>query len=307
MTRTLMDSYIHMMRNTGCDDRSREQIMGAVELERQRASIAHSRTHKPRRTFYTLAAAACAGPLVLGATAYFPRLTHSGPGATPGLNASGFVLAAYAQGNPVEGSDGTAVTTNNLFVGPASWSEGDDGTFTITYAINPELMGDNVASVEYRSTNENVLLEGWLHRPGEQSEESSGSQIASSGFTSSFTVGGPNASLADLAQLDMRVTVARNDAISDLVARINAGAEQETLNQLRLELEKAAAQELASGTLEIKATLADGSTQTHEYRIVPVDSFEQKWQADRDAWEQSLTSGGTEYSPEQLYILEQVK
>ncbi len=67
-----------------------------------------------------------------------------------------------------------------------------------------------MVSVEYRSTNENVVLEGMRDRRKVLPGESAGTE-----YLSSITVGGPNATLPDLYQLDLRVSIPATDAIKE--------------------------------------------------------------------------------------------
>ena len=164
-----------------------------------------------------------------------------------------------------------------------------------------------MVSVEYRSTNENVVLEGMRDRRKVLPGESAGTE-----YLSSITVGGPNATLSDLYQLDLRVSVPATDTIKEADEAYNelgnAGIYDEELSdRLGLEVQRACAEELASGTLEITATFADRSTQTHVYRIAPVEDFEQLWWKDRAARRASFDDEDADYEPLQLFALQQVE
>lgn len=219
----------------------------------------------------------------------------------------GFVLAAYADGNPVDGGQNTVVTSTDIFKSSGGWSEGDNDIFETAYTIDPSVLGNDVVSVEYRSTNENVLLEGMRDRRKVLPGESPGTE-----YLSSITVGGPNATLPDLYQLDLRVAIPATDAIKEADEAYNelgnAGIYDEELSdRLGLEVQRACAEELASGTLEITATFADGSTQTHVYRIAPVEGFEQLWWKDRAARRASFDDEDADYEPLQLFTLQQIE
>lgn len=300
MVKNIMDSYAHAMRQVGREQASYDNIARAVDCERQRGSdTAHARPWAPHHALRLAAMAACAGLLVLGGASILPHVM-GGSASAPNASADGFVLAAYAEGSPIEGKTGI-VSTDNLILDSGSWSGSPDSGFEVQYIIDPSVAGDGVASLEYRSTNENVKLEGHRDRALVQPGESLGTP-----YLTSFTVGGTGATLPDLHQLDLRVTTSANDKIDACYGQATGGAGQDAWDLLGLEIERAAAEELASGTLEITATFEDGHTETHVYRIIPVEDFDEVWGRNKTAANKAYETGA-EYVPEQLYALEQVK
>lgn len=321
MTRNLMDDYVSIMKSVGSDDASHERIKRAVDRERARSAFAPATSGRtamsarsmsasgraPHRGLRIAAVAACTALLALGAGIALPRLTGGGSPAAPVAGMQGFVLAAYADGNPVDGGQNTVVTSTDIFKSSGGWSEGDNDIFETAYTIDPSVLGNDVVSVEYRSTNENVLLEGMRDRRKVLPGESPGTE-----YLSSITVGGPNATLPDLYQLDLRVSVPATDTIKEAGEAYNELADadiydEDLSDRLSLEVQRSCAEELASGTLEITATFADGSTQTHVYRIAPVEDFEQLWWKDRAARRASFDDEDADYEPLQLFILQQIE
>lgn len=321
MTQNLMDDYVRTMKSVGSDDASLTRIQRAVARERARsasAPAASGRTDTSARTasasapapcrgLRIAAVAACTALLALGGAFALPRLMGRGAPAAPVAGMQGFVLAAYADGNPVDGGQNTVVTSTDIFKNSGGWSEGDNDVYETAYTIDPSILGNDVVSVEYRSTNENVVLEGMRDRRKVLPGESAGTE-----YLSSITVGGPNATLPDLYQLDLRVSVPATDTIKEADEAYNelgnAGIYDEELSdRLGLEVQRACAEELASGTLEITATFADRSTQTHVYRIAPVEDFEQLWWKDRAARRASFDDEDADYEPLQLFALQQVE
>lgn len=321
MTRNLMDDYVSIMKSVGSDDASHERIKRAVARERARsasAPAASGRTDMSARTasasapapcrgLRIAAVAACTALLALGGAFALPRLMGRGAPVTPVAGMQGFVLAAYADGSAVEDGESTVMTSTDIFKNSGGWSEGDNDVYETAYTIDPSILGNDVVSVEYRSTNENVVLEGMRDRRKVLPGESAGTE-----YLSSITVGGPNATLPDLYQLDLRVSVPATDTIKEADEAYNelgnAGIYDEELSdRLGLEVQRACAEELASGTLEITATFADRSTQTHVYRIAPVEDFEQLWWKDRAARRASFDDEDADYEPLQLFALQQVE
>lgn len=321
MTRNLMDDYVSIMKSVGSDDASHERIKRAVDRERARSASALATSGRTavsarsmsasgrarHRGLRIAAAAACTALLALGGAIALPRLIGRDAPATPVPSMQGFVLAAYADGSAVDGGKNAVVASTDIFKSSGGWSEGDDDIFETAYTIDPSVLGSDVVSVEYRSTNENVLLEGMRDRRKVLPDESPGTE-----YLSSITVGGPNATLPDLYQLDLRVAIPATDAIKEADEAYNelgnAGIYDEELSdRLSLEVERACAEELASGTLEITATFADGSTQTHVYRIAPVEDFEQLWWKDRAARRASFDDEDADYEPLQLFTLQQIE
>lgn len=321
MTQNLMNDYVRTMKRVGSDDASRGRIRRAIAHERARsasvpaaapvraavsARTASASGRTPRRGMRIAAIAACATLLALGGAIALPRLMNRSSPATPVAGMQGFVLAAYADGSAVEGSESTVVTSTDIIMSSGSWSQGEDGSYTTAYTIDPSVLGNDVVSVEYRSTNESVVLEGMRDRGKVLPGESPGTE-----YLSSITVGGPNATLPDLHQLDLRVTVAATDAIKEADEAYRelsyAGTYDENVSDHHsFEIERACAEELASGALEITATFADGSAQTHVYRIAPVKNFEELWWKDNAAFQAALDDESVNYEPLQLFALQQV-
>lgn len=321
MTQNLMDDYVRTMKSVGSDDASLTRIQRAVARERARsasAPAASGRTDMSARTasasapapcrgLRIAAVAACTALLALGGAFALPRLMGRGAPVTPVAGMQGFVLAAYADGSAVEDGENTVMTSTDIFKNSGGWSEGDNDVYETAYTIDPSILGNDVVSVEYRSTNENVVLEGMRDRRKVLPGESAGTE-----YLSSITVGGPNATLPDLYQLDLRVSVPATDTIKEADEAYNelgnAGIYDEELSdRLGLEVQRACAEELASGTLEITATFADGSTQTNVYRIAPVEDFEQLWWKDRAARRASFDDEDADYEPLQLFTLQQIE
>lgn len=316
-----MDDYVRTMKSVGSDDASLTRIQRAVARERARsasAPAASGRTDMSARTasasapapcrgLRIAAVAACTALLALGGAFALPRLMGRGAPVTPVAGMQGFVLAAYADGSAVEDGENTVMTSTDIFKNSGGWSEGDNDVYETAYTIDPSILGNDVVSVEYRSTNENVVLEGMRDRRKVLPGESAGTE-----YLSSITVGGPNATLPDLYQLDLRVSVPATDTIKEADEAYNelgnAGIYDEELSdRLGLEVQRACAEELASGTLEITATFADRSTQTHVYRIAPVEDFEQLWWKDQAARRASFDDEDADYEPLQLFALQQVE
>lgn len=321
MTQNLMDDYVRTMKSVGSDDASLTRIQRAVARERARSAsvpAASGRTDMSARTasasapapcrgLRIAAVAACTALLALGGAFALPRLMGRGAPVTPVAGMQGFVLAAYADGSAVEDGENTVMTSTDIFKNSGGWSEGDNDVYETAYTIDPSILGNDVVSVEYRSTNENVVLEGMRDRRKVLPGESAGTE-----YLSSITVGGPNATLPDLYQLDLSVSVPATDTIKEADEAYNelgnAGIYDEELSdRLGLEVQRACAEELASGTLEITATFADGSTQTHVYRIAPVEDFEQLWWKDRTARRASFDDEDADYEPLQLFTLQQIE
>ena len=235
-----------------------------------------------------------------------PRLTGHNIPISPDPDLTGFVLTAYAEGEKVDGMDNAVMTSTDALMGLGSWSENDEGTYSLQYLIDPNCLGNDVVSIECRSTNENVKLEGSRDRRNVLSGESPGTPMLEA-----ITVGGPNATLPDLYQLNLWVkapataeVIAAKNELHDLADQ--GSPTEDAWDRLSLEVERSAATELSSGTLDITATFEDGSTLTHSYRIAPADNFEEIWHRNEEAWMASFEEGAPKYEPEQLYILQQV-
>lgn len=302
----LMNSYIDAMGSIGTDETSRTKLERAIARERKRATDTKACAVPRRRAMRIAAAAAAVGLIAVGSALVLPRLTGHNIPISPDPDLTGFVLTAYAEGEKVDGMDNAVMTSTDALMGLGSWSENDDGTYSLQYLIDPNCLGNDVVSIECRSTNENVKLEGSRDRRNVLSGESPGTPMLEA-----ITVGGPNATLPDLYQLNLWVkapataeVIAAKNELHDLADQ--GSPTEDAWDRLSLEVERSAATELSSGTLDITATFEDGSTLTHSYRIAPADNFEEIWHRNEEAWMASFEEGAPKYEPEQLYILQQV-
>ncbi|MDO4596755.1 MAG: hypothetical protein Q4B30_07340 [Coriobacteriaceae bacterium] len=280
-TQDLRD-YARLMKRVGQDESSREAIEHALEEERS------ARRHAPHRARY-LGAVAAVLLIALWAVA-LDVLPGSRPAQAPGQR---FALTAYAQGKPVAGRRNVVTSSTDAIQSMASWSQNDDGDYVVQYIVDPHWVGKNVKSVRYRSTNEHVALEG--RRRGSGTE---------GGLVPEITVGGPSSQAPSLDQLDLAVTVRPTEEIRALASRNELS--QEDWDRKDYLVERAAAEELASGGLEVTATFTDGSSETHLYRISPSDDFERAWERNQKVWERVLDGKESDPRYEQLYVLEQM-
>lgn len=302
----LINSYIDAMSSVGTDEASRTKLERAIARERKQAADTGTRVVPRRRAVRIAAAAAVVGLIFAGGALVLPRLIGHNIPVSPDPDLEGFVLTAYAEGEKVDGMDNAVMTSTEMLMGPGSWSGNDDDTYSLQYRIDPNCLGNDVVSVEYRSTNENVKLEGSRDRGNVLPGESPGTPMLET-----ITVGGPNATLPDMHQLNLWVKAPATEEVIAAKNELDNLANQGTSNEdawdrLSLEVERSAATELSSGTLDITATFKDGSTLTHSYRIVPVGNFEEIWRRNEEAWMASFEEGAPKYEPEQLYILQQV-
>lgn len=304
-----IESYVEAMNKVGCDNTSSQRIAAAVERERERANAQPVPIRRPARTVARrtacriAAAAACAMLIAAGGTAVYGHFMQgdNAPAADKSAGST-FDLAAFADGTPVDGHANTVLMPDGFFTASGAWSEGDDETILKQFIINPDCVGDDVASITYRSTNPTVLLQGNRDRADVGTGDVAGTEDMST-----FTVGGENATLPDLATLNLNVTIAETGEL----AQLSAEAENTNWDAIDAAVERAAADELASGTLEVTATLKDGSTVSHTYRILPVENFDEALAhnraAQRDATAgESGTQGDADAQFMPLYMLEQV-
>lgn len=304
-----MDDFVEKFSALGEGEESLRSLQRAIAAERRaltRAAEPRCRArHAAAPTARIATIAACSIAIVLLGAFALTRLLVPHTGANTGDGTTSlqmdFVLTAYAKGTPVEGRDNTIFATEDIFSEGGGYSENDDGSFLKQYVIDPSCTGDGIVSIRYRSTNENVLLEGNRDRANVLPGQSPGTPMLPE-----ITVGGENPTLPDLYQLSLCVNALAKGEDGNVV-QLEAGDTPEAWNQKRCLIELAAAQELAKGTLEVTATFEDGNTATRVYRIVPVDDFEEVWLSNNRAWDEALESGTQEFDLKPLYMLEQVR
>lgn len=237
--------------------------------------------------------------LLVGSVA-LPALTGSFSSGRESIGDEPFVLAAYADGPAVSGHE-NAIFISDDILSSSGWSQNEDGSFFAQYTLNPDCLGTGIKSIEYRSTNENVMLQGERDRERVQPDE-----VLGTAMRPSIVVGGDDATMPDLDSLKLCVTSWPTGADGALLTFTGNESEGEQLEK-DLQIERAAVQELSSGTLEITATFEDGSTATHIYRITPVDNFDEIWHCNRQAFQEAANSGAPEAPSDPLLMLEQLE
>ncbi|MFR3450555.1 MAG: hypothetical protein ACLTSX_01750 [Collinsella sp.] len=205
--------------------------------------------------------------------------------------------------------ENTVVTSTDIIKNSGAGARATTTSTKTAYTIDPSVLGNDVVSVEYRSTNESVVLEGMRDRRKVLPGESAGTE-----YLSSITVGGPNATLPDLYQLDLRVSVPADGCRSKRQTRHITSSQMQAYtmkivsDRTRVSRSSAPAPRNSRPEhSEITATFADGSTQTHVYRIVPVENFEELWWKDNAAFQAALDDENVDYEPLQLFALQQVE
>lgn len=299
-----MDDFIEKISVLGEDEltlRSLQCAVAAKRAELARATETRWRPHRTKAPMVRIAAtAACIiAAVFFGALALAHLLVHNTDDAAAPMQTN-IVLTAYAKGTPVDGRDNAIFATEDIFHEGGGYTENSDGSFLKEYVIDPSCMGDGIVSIRYRSTNKNVQLKGSRNKANVLPGESYGTSMLTE-----ITVGEDGTTPPDLDQLSLCVTATAAGENGEVV-QLEAGDSPEAWSKKRYLIELAAAQELAKGTLEITATLEDGSTVTLAYRIVPVDNFENMWFNNNASWEAALESGASEFDLKPLYILEQL-
>ena len=215
-----------------------------------------------------------------------------GGGALPsGLPAGAFILTAYADGTPVEGSTGTVLAGPGFLDYVSAWEGGwsDDGSGTLafhcTYDIDLGIHGDDVESVVYEIDGDGSAQFSYLDSPHREAvtdttEEQHGQRISVTRdqLDRVGTIDGGTFSL----EMYFTIPQDRTD-IYDLARRLDAfeladDADYDAYNALFDEyraLTLACGADLLAGRIiTVTATLADGAEAAHRYRIEPVEDFE---------------------------------
>ncbi|HJG61815.1 MAG TPA: hypothetical protein K8W21_02380 [Enorma massiliensis] len=181
-----------------------------------------------------------------------------GSGRTGGAAAiDGPVLAAYAQG--VEQADGSVLMPAE-FGSVVSWSQGDDGAYTVNMNMDLSLADGSYRDVTYSIIEGDATFTFMQSRSGVKT----GDVLADYQGVTTFTLS--DSSIDGTYSLDVvipedEVDAATDDPLRDLCV----------VNTL-------AAQKIAGTRIEIEATDAEGNTSSHTYEIQPVENIAERYQ-----------------------------
>lgn len=310
MNTMVFERYINEMAQVELSADAHDRILGAIATQRQAAEppTAFRKTGVITRRIFAIAACGSAlfvGTAALSAAGVLPRDI---PVIGDALKALGlaedvpFALAAYADGTPVAGS-ANIVESNELIrsVDIGSWStrtapeDVDIPVVDTSWNLNLSTVGSNVRSLDISlpSGTEDMKL-SYMER------ENGLFELIGEALTFD-----PATMRANNMKLDFTLPLEGalgelHDAITDDKTRSEA-----SWNAFSDEVAYQAALRLSEVPITLTATLNDGSTVSHTYRISPVDNFKELYRADNDRfWEGDLDANEFESTP--LFLIEQL-
>ena len=262
MNRQGFASYVTQMKQVGPTSLGQERLQAALQRERSAASVRaseHVVTHRhgvlpsagvvARRAL--LAAAAVA--LVTGVVgADLVGVGQQGGAAVT----NGPVLAAYAQG--VEQPDGSVLLPAE-FGSVVSWSQGDDGAYTVNVNMDLSLADGSYRDITYSIIEGDATFTFMQSRAGVKT----GDMLADYQGVTTFTLS--DSSIEGTYSLDIVIPADEVDAATDDPLR-----DLYVINAL-------AAQKIASTRIKIAATDAQGNTSLHTYEIQPVENVVERY------------------------------
>lgn len=170
---------------------------------------------------------------------------------------NGPVPAAYAQG--VEQPDGSVLLPAE-FGSVVSWSQGDDGAYTVNVNMDLSLADGSYRDITYSIIEGDATFTFMQSRAGVKT----GDMLADYQGVTTFTLG--DSSIEGTYSLDIVIPADEVDAATDDPLR-----DLYVINAL-------AAQKIAGTRIEIEATDAEGNTSSHTYEIQPVENIAERYQ-----------------------------
>lgn len=311
----------------------RERIAAErTRIQRETRSVQHpqaaARDRRHRRVFTrrrAIAVAACTAGLALGCTAlgilWAPSEDPaSAPSATQSDQTGGssnssaaaaaqasFVLAAYADGTPVEDRGDTVLAGPGFMDFVGSWEagpadEGDGIRAHAVFDIDLHTYGEDITQLDYQIDGDETAQLCYLGSRNYRMPDGTYEEMHGQSMTITQDM------LDRIGTIDGGTfSVELNYALPDDFRAIYERAKQESTDEFRFESIAYGAQLLAGRTITITATFVDGTTLTHEYRIDPVDTFKETLMANDKAFHDSFDDESTdEFVPEPLFTIEQV-
>ena len=290
MNRQGFASYVTQMKQVGPTSLGQERLRAALQRERSAARVRaseHVVTHRhgvlpsagvvARRA--VLAAAAVAAVVLVAGVA---SGNMAGSGRTGGAAAiDGPLLAAYAQG--VEQPDGSVLLPAE-FGSVVSWSQGDDGAYTVNMNMDLSLAYGSYRDVAYSIIEGDATFTFMQSRSGVKT----GDMLADYQGVTTFTLS--DSSIEGTYSLDVVIPEDEVDAATDDPLR-----DLYVVNVL-------AAQKIAGTRIKIAATDAEGNTSSRTYEIQPVENIAERYQE----LQAQAESGGEQQLGEPLFTMREV-
>ena len=283
-------SYVTQMKQVSPTSMGQERLRAALQRERSAARVSanehvvmHRRGVLPSagvvaRRAVLAAAAVAAVVLVAGVVSG----NMVGSGRTGGAAAiDGPVLAAYAQG--VEQADGSVLLPAE-FGSVVSWSQGDDGAYTVNMNMDLSLADGSYRDVTYSIIEGDATFTFMQGRSGVKT----GDMLADYQGVTTFTLS--DSPIEGTYSLDVVIPEDEVDAATDDPLR-----DLYVVNTL-------AAQKIAGTRIKIAATDVQGNTSSHTYEIQPVENIAERYQE----LQAQAESGGEQQLGEPLFTMREV-
>ena len=290
MNRQGFASYVTQMKQVGPTSLGQVRLQAALQRERSAASVRaseHVVTHRhgvlpsagvvARRA---LLAAAAVSVIALVTGVVSANLVGEGQQGGAAVT-NGPVLAAYAQG--VEQPDGSVLLPAE-FGSVVSWSQGDDGAYTVNMNMDLSLADGSYRDVTYSIIEGDATFTFMQSRAGVKT----GDMLADYQGVTTFTLS--DSSIEGSYSLDIVIPADEVDAATDDPLR-----DPYAINVL-------AAQKIASTRIKIAATDAQGNNSSHTYEIQPVESIAERYQE----LQAQAESGGEQQLGEPLFTMREV-
>lgn len=334
---SIMNDYATKMNQIALTPRMRSALAERIAAERARvqqrprtaASQPSASTERRRGRVFTrrraIAVAACTAGLALGCTAlgilWAPSEDPaSAPSATQSDQTGGssnssaaaaaqasFVLAAYADGTPVEDRSDTVLAGPGFLDSVSSWEagpadEGDGMRARTVFDIDLRTYGEDITQLDYQIDGDETAQLCYLGSRNYRNPDGTYEEMHGQSMTITQDM------LDRIGTIDGGTfSVELNYVLPDDYWTIYEQAKQGSMDEFRFESIAYGAQLLAGRTITITATFVDGTTLTHEYRIDPVNTFKETLMANDQAFHDSIDDESTdELVFEPLFTIEQV-
>lgn len=328
--KSIINEYISKMNDIKLTPQIRANLSERIAEERaymqqqsdsisyQSTTTANHRRHYSSAHRHTIAIAACVASLVLGCTALSlwapssvvqPAQQYDQDTSSASLtNAQPtFVLAAYADGTPIEDRSNTVLVNSGFMDFVGSWVAGpndEDGSLSAYNVFNIDLRahGNDITQLDYHIDGDGTAQFYYLgsrnyHTTDETYEELCGQSVT---ITQDM--------LSRIGTIDGGTFSIRLDyTLPEEFWTLYEQSQKGMLDEFRLESITYGAKLLAGRTITITATFTDDTTLTHQYRINPVDNFKEVLMTNDKTFVDNIDSSDTsDIVFEPLFTIEQI-
>ncbi len=218
------------------------------------------------------------------------------------------ILSAYADGTAIADAQNAVLASPTFLSGAISWftaeneTTGAIDTVCIDFPLDLSCTGDGIEKLKYSLDGSNVTFKALSNQHPDDKEANPAARGADGNGTTDLVVTDPAAITSNSIYLEVRLPL--TGTLLELNEKLSNDGQ--AWSEMGVESATQAIKEISQHVLTIKATLANGKSVTHTYRIAPCDNFREQYRSFAEEFTRSLDkSVDTAYS-QRLFTITQL-